>query len=380
MSRNTIAFAKPFFDEREAAAAADVIASGWVVGGPKLAELEGMFAARCGAACAVGVSSWTTGAFLVLHAWGLGPGDEVLVPSLTFIASVNVVRHVGATPIFVEVDPHTWTIDPGDVQAKITARTRAILPIDQLGMPCDIEAINASAKRHGLHVLQDAACAIGARSNGYPIGARAEIAVFSLQARKVVTTGEGGVIVTNDQDLAQRLRLLRHQGMSLSDYQRHNAPPTLFEEYPEIGYNFRITDIQAAIGVVQMHKLDEMLGRRRTIAERYSRALATSELLAPPFVPPGAEPNWQSYQTSLRHGSLGERNAVMDRLAELGIPTRRGVMASHLEPPYRRDSCVLPITETCAATTLQLPMHAGLASEDVDRVLEALSALSFATV
>jgi perosamine synthetase len=379
MSQTPIEFAKPFFDDREAAAAAAVVRSGWVVGGPKLAQLERMFAARCAAAHAVGVSSWTTGAFLVLHAWGLGPGDEVIVPSLTFIASVNVIRHVGATPVFVEIDPRTWTIDPTDVEAKITPRTRAIMPIDQLGMPCDIDAINAIAARHGLRVLQDAACAIGARLDGSVVGSRAEVAVFSLHARKVVTAGEGGMIVTSDATLAKRLRLLRHQGMSLSDHQRHAAPPTLFEDYPEIGYNFRITDIQAAIGVVQMDKLDDMIGRRRTIAECYNRALANHALLAPPYVPPGAEPNWQTYQVSLRHGSSRDRNAVMEKLYANGIPTRRGVMASHLEPPYRNRGHRLPTTEACAATTLQLPMHAGLTSNELDQVIDALAATSLAT-
>src|SRR5262249_45633061 len=188
-------------------------------------------------------------------------------------------------PVFAEVDPRTWVIDPTDVEAKITSRTRAIIPIDQLGMPCDIDAINAIAARHSLRVLQDAACAIGARRDGYPVGSRAEVAAFSLQARKVVTAGEGGVIVTDDAALAKRLRMLRHQGMSLSDYQRHAVSPTLFEQYPEIGYNFRLTDIQAAIGVVQMDKLDDMLARRRAVAERYHRALADSDLLVRPLVP-----------------------------------------------------------------------------------------------
>lgn len=370
-----IAFARPFFGEAEAEAAADVVRSAWVVGGPRLQEFERRFAERCGAAHAVGVSNWTTGAFLVLHAWGVGPGDEVIVPSLTFIASANVIRHAGATPVFAEIDPSTFNIDPTDAAKKITARTRVLMPVDQIGLPCDIDAINALARRHGLRVLDDAACAFAARNRGRPVGSLAEISVFSLHARKVITCGEGGMIVTDDAALAERLRSLRHQGMSLSDFARRDMRPTAFESYPEIGYNHRITDIQAAIGLRQLDRLDEILRLRREIARRYTAALAENSVLAPPYVPDGIEPNWQSYQVTLRRDAKLSRNAAMDRLFDLGIPTRRGVMASHLEPPYRGEGVVLPVTEAVAASTLQLPMHAGLTPSQQSRVIEALRSL-----
>jgi perosamine synthetase len=341
-----------------------------------LAEFEQRFALLCGAAHAVGVSSWTTGAFLVLHAWGIGPGDEVIVPSLTFIASVNVIRHVGATPVFAEIDPATYNIDPTDVARRITSRTRVIMPVDQLGLPCGIDAICSLASRHGLRVLDDAACAFGSRSNDRPVGALADISVFSLHARKVITTAEGGMITTDDVALAERLRRLRHQGMSLSDYDRHGAPPTKFESYPEIGYNHRITDIQAAIGLAQLDRLDQMLERRRAVADRYGAYLAGHPVFIAPHVPAGLLPNWQSYQIRLRHDTGWSRNAVMDRLFEMGVPTRRGVMASHLEPPYRRDAPALPRTESTAASTLQLPMHSELTPRQQDRVLTALSLLT----
>jgi perosamine synthetase len=352
-----------------------VLRSGWIVGGSRLAAFENRFAELCGAAEAVGVSSWTTGAFLVLHSLGIGPGDEVIVPSLTFIASVNVVRHVGATPVFADVDPATYNVDPADVARKITARTRAILPVDQIGLPCDIDAINEIAARHRVAVIDDAACAFGSRNRNRPVGSLADITVFSLHARKVVTTGEGGMIVTNDRALAKRLRRLRHQGMSLSDFARHNASPIMFEEYPEIGYNFRITDIQAAIGLAQLDRLDDLLARRRAVAERYQRALARHPVFIPPHVPAELLPNWQSYQIALRPDSPVTRNAVIERLHTMGIPTRRGVMASHLELPYRVMGAVLPNTEIIAATTLQLPMHPALSSVQQDRVLAALDAV-----
>jgi perosamine synthetase len=370
-----IAFSRPFFGEAEAAAAAEAIRSGWVVGGPRLAEFEARFAAICGARHAVGVSSWTTGAFLVLHAWGIGPGDEVIVPSLTFIATVNVIRHVGATPVFADVDAATYNLDPADAARKVTSRTRAIMPVDQIGLPCAIDAFNALARRQGLRVVDDAACAFASRNEGRPVGSLAEVTIFSLHARKVITTGEGGMIVTDDAKLAERLRRLRHQGMSLSDFARHKAAPTVFESYPEIGFNFRMTDIQAAIGLAQLDRLDDILARRRTVAERFQRALADHPRFIPPHVPARMAPNWQSYQIALRAGAPLNRNAVMDRLHAMGVPTRRGVMASHLEPPYRAMKASLPNTEKLAAQTLQLPMHPALDSVQQDRVVAALNAV-----
>jgi perosamine synthetase len=374
-----IAFSRPCFGEAEAEAAAAVVRSGWVVGGPRLAEFERRFAQLCGADHAIGVSSWTTGAFLVLHAWGIGPGDEVIVPSLTFIASVNVIRHVGATSVFAEIDPSTYNIDPADAARRITGRTRVIMPVDQLGLPCDIDAIGALARRHGLRVLDDAACAFGSVNNGRPVGALADATVFSLHARKVVTTAEGGMITTDDAALAERLRRLRHQGMSLSDYARHAGPPTRFENYPEIGYNHRITDIQAAIGLAQLDRLNYILERRRAVAARYCAHLSGHPALIAPHVPPGLIHNWQSYQVRLREDAGLSRNAVMDRLFEMGIPTRRGVMASHLEPPYRRGASSLPLTEGTAAATLQLPMHPELTPQQQDRVLAALDLVTTET-
>lgn len=370
-----IAFAKPFLDVAEQEAVADVVRSGWIVGGTRLAELEQRFAAVCGARHAIGVSSWTTGAFLVLHAWGIGPGDEVIVPSLTFIATVNVIQHVGATPVFADVDARTFNVDPADMARKITPRTRVLMPVDQLGLPCDIDAIAALAAEHGLRLLDDAACAFASQNQGRPVGSLADASVFSLHARKIVTTGEGGMIVTNDDTFAERLRRLRHQGMSLSDYARHGMSPTTFETYPEIGYNYRITDLQAAIALPQMDRLQEILDRRRTIAQRYTEALENHPLFIPPHVPDGLEPNWQTYQVTLRPTVAHRRNEIMQSLFDNGIPTRRGVMASHLEAPYLAVSAQLPITEAVAAATLQLPMHPALTSAQQGRVIAELNRL-----
>ena len=366
-----IAFSRPFMGEAEAEAAAAVVRSGWIVGGPKLAAFEEHFAALCEAPHAIGVSSWTTGAFLLLHALGIGPGDEVLVPSLTFIASVNVIAHAGAKPVFVDVDPETWNICPADAARKVTARTRAIIPVDQIGLPCEIGEIQALAARHNLIVIQDAACSFASRIDGKPIGAMNDLSVFSLHARKVITTGEGGMITTHDARMAERLRMLRHQGMSLSDFARHNAKPTVFESYPEIGYNFRITDIQAAIGLCQLDRLEAMLDARKEIAARYDRAFAQMPELQLRAAPAGLESNWQSYMLMLKDSARVARNELMDRLHELGVPTRRGVMASHLEAPYAGQA-KLPITERVAARSFQLPMHPGLTEMQQARVISAM--------
>ncbi len=367
-----IAFSRPYFGPEEEAAAAAAVRSGWVVGGPRLRELEAGFARLGGAAEGIGVSSWTTGGFLLLKELGIGPGDEVIVPSLTFIASVNVIVHVGATPVFADIDPATYNIDPADIEHRITPRTKAILPVDQIGLPCEIDRINEIAARHGLLVIQDAACSIGSRFRGRPVGAPARATIFSLHARKLVTTGEGGMILTDDAELAARLRRQRHQGMSLSDFDRHGASPTTFETYPEIGYNFRITDVQAGIGVVQLGRLPEMLALRRRVAERYTAALSNHPWLVPPHVPAHVEPNWQSYQVRLRPEAPLSRNALMEALHAEGVPTRRGVMASHLEAPYRAAAPALPHTEAAAAECLLLPIHPGLDDAAVEAVLAAI--------
>ena len=301
----------------------------------------------------------------------------MIVPSLTFIASVNVIVHAGATPVFADIDPRTFNIDPDDVEHRITARTRAILPVDQIGQPCEIDRINAIAARHGLMVIQDAACAIGARFRGQPVGALAPVTVFSLHARKLVTTGEGGMVLTNDAVLAEALRRQRHQGMSLSDFERHRAVPTVFESYPEIGYNFRLTDLQAALGLCQLARLPDMIARRRSVAQRYTARLEGHGWLVPPHVLLHAEPNWQSYQIRIRPGSPVTRQQLMSFLHDRGIPTRRGVMASHLEAPYRAMAAVLPNAERAAAEGLLLPIHPGLEDTAVARVLAAIDQAFF---
>ncbi|MBU6424228.1 MAG: DegT/DnrJ/EryC1/StrS family aminotransferase, partial [Chloroflexi bacterium] len=330
-AKMTIPLTKPSLGDEEARAPYDAIVSRWVTQGPRVAEFEKAVAAYVGAAHGVATTSGTTGLHLALHAIGVGRGDEVIVPSLTFIASPNAVLYTGADVVFCEVDRRTFTIDPADVEHRITERTKAIMPIDQIGLACDVDPIVDIARRHGLAVVEDAAPAIGALYKGRRVGSAAHQTVFSFHPRKVVTTGEGGMIVTDDDALASRLRTLRQHGMSVSDLARHQADRVIQEEYPELGFNYRLSDIHAAIGVVQMRKIDAVLAAIRARAERYNAELPRVRGVAIPYEPPYARHTYQSYMITLTQESPLSRQELMDRLLRRGIATRHGVMASHLE-------------------------------------------------
>jgi dTDP-4-amino-4,6-dideoxygalactose transaminase len=370
----TVPITKPTLGEEEARAPFESIRTGWVTQGPKVAEFEKQLASYVGAKHGIATSSCTTGLHLALHAIGIGPGDEVIVPSLSFIASANVVLYTGADVVFCEVDRRTFNVDPADVEKRITKKTRAILPVDQIGLACDIDAINDIAKKHELDVVEDAAPAIGATYKGTKVGSRAHQVVFSFHPRKVITTGEGGMITTDDDDLASRLRTLRQHGMSVSDVARHQADRVIIEDYPEIGFNYRLNDIQASIGIVQMKRLDELLAARRERAERYNNELPKIRGLQIPFVPPYAEHTYQSYMLTLTKDCPLEREDLMTRMLKRGIATRRGIMASHLEKTYtsRYGTLSLPVTEEVARTTMLIPLYATMTEEEQSYVIDAL--------
>ncbi len=375
VKKMNVPITKPTLGEEEAQAPLESIRTGWVTQGPKVAEFEKRVAAYVGAKHGVATSSCTTGLHLALHAIGVGPGDEVIVPSLTFIASPNAVLYTGADVVFCEVDRRTFNIDPNDVERRITERTRAIMPVDQIGLACDIDRVNEIAKRHGLDVVEDAAPAIGAPYKDGRVGSRAKAVVFSFHPRKVITTGEGGMITTDDDALATRLRQLRQHAMSVSDVARHQADRVIIEEYPEIGFNYRMNDIQASIGIVQIGRLDELLAARRTRAARYDAELATIRGLVPPFVPAyGAPHTYQSYMVTLTKDCPLEREELMIRLLRRGIATRRGIMASHLERTYtsRYGAVSLPVTEEVARTTMLLPLYATMTEDEQAYVIDAL--------
>ena len=370
----SIPISKPFFTGSEGAAVAEVVASGWVSQGPRVREFEAAFARRVGAADAVATTSCTTALQLALYVSGVGPGDEVIVPSLSFIATANAVWQCGATPVFADVDPDTYNLDPAAAERAITPRTKAIMPVHQVGLPADMDAFLALGRRHGVEIVEDAACAIGATYKGRAIGSLGPLACFSLHPRKVITTGEGGMIAVQDPAVAARLRFLRQHAMDVSDLARHSADDVVIERYSERGWNHRMTDMQAALGLCQLEVLDEILDRRRRLADRYAAALEDMPTLHAPFDPPESARTWQSYCVRVDARSPVDRTDLMRRLLADGIATRRGVMAIHHEAAYAAEArSDLPNTDAAAAEVLMLPLYAGLADHEQDFVIERLA-------
>jgi len=367
----TVPITKPALTEEEARAPYESIKSGWVTQGPKVAEFEKAVASYVGAKHGVATTSCTTGLHLALATIGVGPGDEVIVPSFTFIASANAILYTGATVVFCEVDPRTFNADPADIERRITKKTKAIMPVDQIGLACDIAPINEIAKRHGVDVVEDAAPTIGGTYKGRRVGSNAHQTVFSFHPRKVITTGEGGMITTDDDALADRARKLRAHAMSVSDLDRHKADRPILEEYHDLGFNYRMTDIQASIGLVQIRRLEELLRIRVAKAERYTREL-TGLKLRTPYTPPYATHTYQSYCLDLDPSV--DRDDLMARLLQRGVSTRRGVMASHLEKVYRDrvGQVSLPITEKKARSTMLIPLFATMTDDEQTYVIESL--------
>ncbi len=370
-----VQFARPFMGGGEAEALAEVIASGWVSQGPRVQAFERAFADRVGAPEAIATTSCTTALHLALYAAGVTAGDEVIVPSMSFIATANSVWQCGATPVFADIDPDTYNLDPAAAERAITDRTRAIMPVHQLGLPAELDAFQELADRYGLTLVEDAACAIGAVYKGRPIGAHGSMACFSLHPRKVITTGEGGMITLHDSALAARIRQLRQHAMDVSDLARHSATDIVVESYPERGFNVRMTDMQAALGLCQMEVLDDILTRRRALAERYNSLLSGIPGIETPSDPPHIQRTWQSYCIRVGAPLSMDRTELMRRLLADGIPTRRGVMAIHQERAYEEQATQpLPHTEAATADTVMLPLYPGLSEAEQDYVVDRVSA------
>ena len=372
LKKMSVPITKPALTEEEAHAPYDSIKSGWVTQGPKVAEFEKAVAAYVGAKHGVATTSCTTGLHLALATIGIGPGDEVIVPSFTFIASANAILYTGATVVFCEVDPRTFNADPADIERRITKKTKALMPVDQIGLACDIDTINDIAKRHGIDVVEDAAPTIGGTYKGRRVGSNAHQTVFSFHPRKVITTGEGGMITTDDEALAEKARKLRAHAMSVSDLDRHKSDKPILEEYSELGFNYRMTDIQASIGLVQIRRLDELLRIRVAKADRYTRELTDLKKVRTPYTPPYATHTYQSY--CLDFDRSVDRDDLMARLLRRGVATRRGVMASHLEKVYRDrvGKVSLPITEEKARSTMLIPLFATMTDDEQSYVIESL--------
>jgi perosamine synthetase len=366
-----IPIAKPFLDEKEAAAARRVILSGWTTQGPEVAAFEREFAECVGASHACAVSSCTTALHLALIAAGVGPGNEVITVSHSFIATANTVRYCGAIPVFVDIRADQFNIDPDLIEAAITPLTKAILCVHQIGMPCDLTRIVRIAAKHSIPLIEDAACAIGSEilwdgkweRVGKPHG---DVACFSFHPRKILSTGDGGMITTRNKEWDAKFRLLRQHGMAVPDTVRHASSSVIFESYPEIGFNYRMTDIQAAVGREQLKRLPEFLSRRREIAADYRALLGDIPGLHLPVEPEWARSNWQSFCVRLPQGF--PQKEVMQTLLDRGIATRRGIMCAHREPTYQhqewRRGGTLSESERAQEQCILLPIYHQLTKEE----------------
>jgi perosamine synthetase len=372
-----IPIALPFLAEEEADAARQVVLSGWVSQGPQVAAFEKEFAALVGAPYACAVSSCTAALHLALLALDVGPDDEVITPSHSFIATANCIRYCGATPVFIDIDPTTYNLDPDRVAEAITPRTRAILAVHQMGMPCDLKALIDLADKHGIALIEDAACAAGSQINvngrwdliGRPHG---QIACFSFHPRKVITTGEGGMLTTSDPEFDNKVRLWRQHSMSVTDTVRHGSKQVIFENYLDVGFNYRMTDVQAAIGRKQLARLDDLVARRRAVAARYNVLLGDIEGLRLPLEMKWARSNWQSYCVQLP--DRVDQMTVMQNLLDQGIATRRGIMCAHREAPYEdeKQRHDLRHSEFAQDHSILLPIYAQMTEEDVDTVARSV--------
>ena len=370
-----IPVAKPWFSDQEEKLVLEAIRSGWVAQGPMVKAFEKEVAQFIGVPHAIAANSCTSALQIALEVLGVGPGDEVIVPSFTFIATANCVIDRGAVPVFADIDPSTYNIDPADLEKKISPRTKCVIPVDQVGLPADIDAIRAIAKRRGLAVLEDAACALGSEYKGKRIGGLNDITCFSFHPRKVITAGEGGMILTADAAYAEKARSLVSHGASVSDLVRHQSSKVVIEEYRNFGYNYRMSDLQAAVGLGQFRRLEEILTKKRFFAERYTEAFSGIAEVVPPVDTADYRTNYQSYMIRLTDRAARSRDEIMDLLLEKGISTRRGIMAIHLEPAFlkRFGKCQLPETEKALRETMILPLYPQMTLEEQDYVIQTLT-------
>jgi dTDP-4-amino-4,6-dideoxygalactose transaminase len=379
--KRAVPFHRAPVGEEEAQAVAAVVRSGWLTMGPKTVEFEQRFADYIGARHAIAVSSCTAAMHLALEAIGIRPGDEVLVPTLTFAATAEVVTYLQARPILVDSDPMFFNVSPEDAARKITSRTRAIIPVHFAGHPCQMDNILGLAEEHGLAVVEDAAHALPARYRGKKIGTLSRATAFSFYATKTLTTGEGGMVTTNEDSIAERTRLMRLHGMSRDAWKRYSGDGAWQYEVLEAGFKYNFTDIQAALGLVQLAKCDLMHERRQAIASQYTRSLSSFDSFRTPCVADDVEPSWHLYYILIEEESLRiGRDQVMKELQARGVQTSVHFIPLHEHPFYqklgghRRGD--FPTAEDYSARCISLPIYSSMSSDDVDSVIYCLEEIA----
>lgn len=380
VNKRNIAIALPVTGEDEWQAVREPIESGWLTQGPKVAAFEKAFAERHQVESALAVTSCTTGLHLALAGLGVGPGDEVIVPAFTWIATANVVEYLGAKPIFVDIDPTTFNIDCSKVADVITQHTKAVIAVHLFGLCADIDSLKAVLPTQ-VAIVEDAACAAGANYKGRPAGSLGDVAAFSFHPRKSITTGEGGMVTTNRIDFSERLNQLRNHGASISEEQRHHGPrPYLLPDFDLLGYNYRMTDLQGAIGLVQLEKLDGFIDERSQWASFYQQALADVEWLSVPTVSEGNRHGWQSFVVNVCPDTAPlKRNDLMQLLQEQGISTRPGTHAVHMLGYYREkygfSDVDFPGAKFCNDQSMAIPLHNRMSAEDFHYIVDTLLAI-----
>jgi len=378
--KRSIAISLPVTGEDEWQAIREPIMSGWLTQGPKVAEFEKAFAERHQVSHALAVTSCTTGMHLALVGLGIKEGDEVIVPAFTWVATANVVEYCGATPIFVDVDPATYNMDMDQVAAKVTDKTKAIIPVHLFGLCADIDKLRDILPSH-VKIIEDAACASGSDLRGNAAGSLGDVGIFSFHPRKSITTGEGGMVTTNDPDLAERMNMMRNHGASISEEQRHNGPrPYLLPDFDLLGFNYRMTDLQGAVGIVQLKKLDTFIEERAEKAAYYKQALADIPWLSMPTTLDGSHHGWQSFVTSVNPDTAPmSRNDIMEALQAEGISTRPGTHAVHMLGYYSKKYGIAPDdfpgAKACNNNTMAIPLHNRMDDDDYAYIVEKLKAL-----
>jgi dTDP-4-amino-4,6-dideoxygalactose transaminase len=376
MEKRIIPISLPSMGQEEWEALKEPVFSGWITQGPKVKEMETLFAERHQVKHALAVSNCTTALHLALVALGIKAGDEVLVPAFTWVSTANAIMYCNATPVFVDVDPVTFNIDVNQIVTKITSKTKAIIPVHLFGLCADIDAIKRIAPQ--LKIVEDGACAAGAALNGRPAGSLGDIGCFSFHPRKSVTTGEGGMLTTNDDALAAKLDMLRNHGASISEEQRHKGPkPYILPEFDMVGYNYRMTDLQGAMGVVQLKKLDQFIDERQKWADYYNTELSKIEWLRIPQYPANFKHGWQSYVLFIDESkSPIKRNDLMELLQQKGISTRPGTHAVHMLGFYKNTFGIKPMdypgAYACNEYSMSIPLHNRMVKEDYEYIIQII--------